>query len=218
MSIPKVLLVNDSRDCGESYGRPFTSYGECVNDMGLLDTNPDEITLVVFTGGSDVSPSIYGEDSNPQTRSNKSRDIVEATVFDKALGLGKNIVGICRGSQFICAMSGGKLIQHVTHHGGMHNVRTDDGRLIEVTSTHHQMQLPPDGAVPIAWAEPKRSTCYEGAPGVTYEPDKEHDVVWYPASNALGMQYHPECMDKDSEGFKYCQELVERFFKLKRVA
>ena len=218
MSKPKVLVVNDIRDCGESYGRPFTPYGEYITDIGLLDTNPDEIALVVFTGGSDVSPSIYGEDANESTRCNGRRDVAEGIVFEKALKLEKNIAGICRGSQFICAMSGGKLIQHVTDHGGMHNVRTDDGRLIEVTSTHHQMQLPPDGAVPIAWAEPKRSTCYEGAPGVTYEPDKEHDVVWYPASNALGMQYHPEYMDDDSEGFKYCQELIERFFNLKRVA
>lgn len=218
MSKPKVLVVNDIADCGASYGRPFTPYGEYTNEADLLDTNPDEIVLVVFTGGADVTPSIYGEDANPKTGSNRARDLAEGVVFEKALALEKNIVGICRGSQFICAMSGGKLVQHITNHGGEHNVRTDDGRLIEVTSTHHQMQLPPDGAVPIAWAEPRLSTCYEGPPDTTYEPDREHDVVWYPASNALGMQYHPEYMDEDSEGFKYCQELVERFFALERVA
>ena len=142
MPKPKIIVVNDSRDCGESYGRPFTSYGECINDTGYLDTNPDDVILVVFTGGHDVTPAFYGEQANPQTGNLQARDVQEAAIFDKAVKLKKNIAGICRGSQFICAMSGGKLVQHVTNHGGNHNVRTDDGRLIEVTSTrHHQAEV-----------------------------------------------------------------------------
>ena len=218
MTKPKVLVVNDIADCGASYYRPFEPYGARVSDHTILTKAPDEVVLVVFTGGSDVTPSYYGEKANPHTYNNPPRDEAERKVFLLAASLKKNIVGICRGSQFLCAMSGGKLVQHVTHHGGNHNVRTDDGRLIEVSSTHHQMQLPPEDAVPIAWAEPKRSTCYEGPPGVEYEVDREHDVVWYPETNSLGMQYHPEYMDKESQGFKYCQEIVERFFGLKRVA
>ena len=76
------------------------------------------------------------------------------------------------------------------------------------------MQLPPSHAIPIAWAEPKLSTCYQGGGNKKYNPDKEHDVVWYPNSNALGIQYHPEFMSPYSKGFKYAQELITRFFGL----
>jgi gamma-glutamyl-gamma-aminobutyrate hydrolase PuuD len=216
----KILMVNDYGDLGASYYLPFQTFGERTNDTDLLftDDQHDEIVLVVFTGGADVTPALYGEKANPRTGNSPQRDEFEAKVFKRALELGKNMAGICRGSQFLCAMSGGKLVQHITGHGGNHDVRTDDGRLIQVSSTHHQMQLPPDNAVPVAWANPARSTCYEGPPGVDYHPDREHDVVWYPTTKGLGMQYHPEFMPQDSEGFKYCIELVKRFFELPEVA
>jgi len=215
----KILMVNDNADCGASYYLPFQTFGERhIRALALADEDTrDEIALVVFTGGSDVTPSLYGEEANERTYNDPKRDKFEAEVFRAAVRLGIPIAGICRGSQFICAMSGGKLAQHITGHGGYHKILTDDGRLIEVSSTHHQMQLPPDDAVPIAWAEPRRSACYQGPPGVEYEPDREHDVVWYPKTKALGMQYHPEFMPKESEGFQYCVKLVQRFFKLPQV-
>lgn len=214
-----VLVVNDGKDLGSSYYRPFESFGKFSGDVDILSDSDKikDIVLVVFTGGSDVSPSYYGEERNQKSYCWPERDAFEKKVFDRSVELKLNIAGICRGSQFICALSGGKLVQHINGHGGNHPVKTDDGRIVIVSSTHHQMQLPPPQAVPIAWAEPKRSTCYEGAPGVNYEPDREHDVVWYPHTNALGMQYHPEFMPKDSDGFKYSVELTERFFKLEKV-
>lgn len=213
----KVLVVNDIADCGASYYEPFQPFGERTTDVELLDRSPEEVALVVFTGGHDVTPALYGEEANPKTGNSPQRDAHEKKIFERARELNKPIAGICRGSQFICAMSGGKLVQHITHHGGLHNLLTDDGRRIQVTSTHHQMQLPPQEAEAIAWADPKRSTCYEGPPGVEYEPDKEHDVVWYPHTNALGMQYHPEYMARKSEGFLFSQELVRRFFGLESI-
>lgn len=206
----KVLVVGGS----QSYYRPFNFCGEYTDDEALLDKTPESISLVVFTGGEDVTPSLYGEEKHPSTYHSVSRDKFEQAVFEKSIKLKKPIVGICRGSQFICAMSGGKLVQNISGHGVNHDLKTDDDRTIRVTSTHHQMQLPPKNAEPIAWAEPRRSTFYEGAPGVNYKPELEYDVVWYPSVNALGMQYHPEYMASNSEGFLYSQELVRRFFDL----
>jgi len=212
-----VLVVNDIADCGASYYEPFKPFGERCTDVTILDTNPDSVALVVFTGGSDVSPDLYGEAKNPRTYNSPDRDKFEKKVFERAKELGKPIAGICRGSQFICAMSGGKLAQHITGHGRYHNLLTDDGRIIEVSSTHHQMQMPPAEAEPIAWAEPKLSALYEGAPCESLEPDREHDGVWYRHTQALGMQYHPEFMSQDSEGFLYSQELIKRFFGLEEL-
>ena len=211
----KLVLVVD--DFGMSYYPPFKSFGPCATNPSILQTAPEKVGLVVFTGGSDVTPSFYGENCNDKTQCNPKRDEREAKVFNRARELELPIAGICRGSQFICAMSGGKLVQHLNRHNQYHDLLTDDGRRIFVSSTHHQMQLPPEGAVAVAWSDPRRSDIYEGPNGVTYEPDREHDVVYYPSTNALGMQYHPEYMDEASDGFRYCAELVERFFGVGKV-
>lgn len=206
-----VLVVNNH---GLSYYKPFRQFGPAMIDPRILNYAPEEVALVVFTGGEDVSPDLYGEEANDKTWANPHRDKIEKEVFERAVELKLPIVGICRGSQLICALSGGKLVQHVNNHGRYHNLRTDEGREVYVSSTHHQMQLPPKSAQVVAWADPRLSDVYEGPPGVQYEPEYEYDVVFYPNTNALGMQYHPEFMSSESEGFKYAGQLVERFFNL----
>jgi len=57
-----------------------------------------EADLVIFTGGEDVSPIIYGEtQSHKYTQSDIHRDNVEQVFFRMAKDLGKPILGICRG-------------------------------------------------------------------------------------------------------------------------
>ena len=203
----KVLIVGRKL----SYYDPFSVFGTLTESI-------EDASLVVFTGGADVSPHLYNENAHPTTYNDEQRDKQEELAFNKAVRLKKNIVGICRGAQFICVMNGGKLIQDANNHGHCnHPITTDDGREITVTGDHHQMQLPPDNAVPIAWAEPRLSTYYHGGPGIELNPEKEHDVVWYPNTNALGIQYHPEWMERQSEGLLYSQELIERFFSLPRI-
>jgi gamma-glutamyl-gamma-aminobutyrate hydrolase PuuD len=212
---PKVLVVGDHSDCGSSYYKPFAHIGLKVANIEEMDKG--DVCLVVFTGGEDVSPEMYGEEKHPRTSYNKSRDQREKLFFDKAVKLKIPIAGICRGAQFICANSGGKLVQHITGHHGSHDIITDEGKYIRVSSTHHQMQLPPKSALPVAWADPRLSEVYEGAPGKLLYPEVEYDVVYYPETNALGMQYHPEMMSPTSDGFKYCKDLVKRFFGLEGV-
>lgn len=211
-NFPKVLIVNNHRDCGSSYYKPFSHIG--IETSKIDDMEKGGVRLVVFTGGEDVTPDIYGEIKHPKTYCNPARDKKEKEFFDKAVKLKIPIVGICRGSQFICANSGGKLVQHITGHHSSHDLMTDDGRTIRVSSTHHQMQLPPKSARPIAWADPRLSQTYEGSPGQLMYPEIEYDVVYYPNTNALGLQYHPEMMSTMSDGFKYCKELIKRFFGL----
>lgn len=203
----KVIVVGGAFN----YHTPFEKWGQPTSDDSLIES-PEKVSFVLFTGGEDVSPYLYAEQKNPKTFNNPVRDEHEVEIFERAKKHGLPMVGICRGSQFLCVMAGGKLIQDVTGHTRWHNIRTDDGRLINVSSTHHQMQLPGDGTEILAWAEPRLSLHYEGAPGAKYNPDLECDCVYYPNINAVAMQYHPEYMDRESEGFKYAGELVERFF------
>ena len=106
----------------------------------------EDANLVVFTGGADVDPSLYGEE-NFASHSTLARDQREKTIYNQALELGKCMAGICRGGQFLNVMNGGKMIQHVDGHAtGRDHKLTDrvTGEEHSVTSTHHQMMIPND--------------------------------------------------------------------------
>lgn len=201
---------------GMGYYHPFRQFGRFSRDQAPLN-QPDEIALVVFTGGADISPSLYGHKPSRLTMCTVRRDIHEMCAYRRARKHNLPIAGVCRGAQFLCAMAGGSLYQHVEGHGYCgHYVRTWDDRVVYVTSTHHQMQNPPDDAVVLAWAEPRRSTLYIGESDKKMpNPHKEYECVYYPSINALGMQYHPEMMSDHSPGFRLAGEMVEKWL-LKR--
>ena len=67
---------------------------------------------VLFTGGQDVSPELYGE--KPRQACGeicKKRDAFEQRLFAQALEQDKPMLGICRGIQFFNACLGGTLYQ-----------------------------------------------------------------------------------------------------------
>lgn len=211
--LKRVVVVNDGADLGCSYYTPFSDIAP-AGLPELLFTNPEEVLCVLFTGGEDVDPSFYGCKKNRKTYSSIPRDEEEKIFFDKALQHRIPMVGICRGAQFLCVMSGGKLVQHVDGHScGAHTVNTLRG-VVTLTSTHHQMQLPPTNAKILAWAEPRLSQHYEGADrGDELNPPAEYEGVYYPNTRALGMQWHPEVMQKSSPGYLFTQSLISKLLQ-----
>lgn len=117
------------------------NYADFITDS-VLTSNMGEADIVLFTGGEDVSPELYKTRSHPTTRCNKERDKAEVSVFKKIKPT-QLALGICRGSQFLCVVNGGKLVQDVQNHGlwGTHGI-TNGEIEYEITSTHHQMQYP----------------------------------------------------------------------------
>ena len=75
---------------------------------------------ILFTGGHDVSPELYGEALRPLCDIPcPQRDTLEAALFRLAMEDGKPMLGICRGLQFLNAMLGGTLYQDLpTEHPG----------------------------------------------------------------------------------------------------
>lgn len=139
------LLVNDYADCGKHYDELFESMGYDVDH--IFENQPyQEVSsavksadLIVFTGGSDVSPSLYYQTKEPLTYTDPIRDEFEKSLFVNAYLKGKNIVGICRGLQFINVIMGGSLIQHIEGHSSLpHKLTPFDGKVYEVNSFHHQ--------------------------------------------------------------------------------
>jgi len=198
------------------FGNNYLTFLNKYYDVELTD-NPNEegITFALFTGGADVNPEYYNENRGNQTGINIRRDVIEEEFFN-SLPDGLLKLGICRGSQFLTVMSGGKLIQHVTGHGNSHYINTSDNEIIEVTSTHHQMMYPfnmdKSNYKILASATEFLSEKYLNGDNVSIDiPDdfEECEVVYYNNTNSLCIQGHPEFAHASNEFKEYTIKLIE---------
>jgi len=103
----------------------------------------------MFWGGADINPKLYGEKAQKETHFSLDADRQDLATYRKCIDLDLGAVGICRGCQFLWAMSGGRLMQDIVpRHPSPHGVRgTVD---FFVNSYHHQGCIltngkPPDG-------------------------------------------------------------------------
>lgn len=173
MSRPKVFIVGYVSAQLERY---FESNGVDVTK------DPFKADFFQFMGGEDVTPAIYGEE-NHHSHNSFDRDLFEMGYYALAKRLNKPMVGICRGGQFLNVMCGGSMHQHVNGHTNSHDLylinAAEDYKVIQCTSTHHQMMKPD----------------YEAAELLAYADivtDSDAEVVWYEADRCLCFQPHPE--------------------------
>lgn len=153
--------------------------------------------VVVFSGGEDVNPALYGEKPHRSTYFTESRDAYEKSVYDVCLKDKKFMFGICRGAQFLHVMNGGRLWQNVEGHGRSHMiVDLDDDVRVEATSIHHQMLRDNNRLVVVAICEEQVSKTFEAEN--TYfrlgekSMEKEIEAGIYPETGCFFVQGHPE--------------------------
>jgi gamma-glutamyl-gamma-aminobutyrate hydrolase PuuD len=180
---------------------------------------PDDADLLVFTGGADVTPRLYGDIPHRTTSYDLYRDMAEKAIYDEYVNK-VPMVGICRGGQFLHVMNGGSMWQDVDNHaiGNTHGVvdlfspgwGSGNWDVYQCTSTHHQMMRGDVGVV-VGVASPKRST-YKCSGTHTEAGDNEHDVevVWHPDTRCLSFQPHPE-YDVNGATRQYFELLLKRY-------
>lgn len=193
-------------------------YAKFLENASIVN-NIKEADVVLFTGGEDVDPSLYNCEKHPRTHSNLQRDLEEKKVFESVTPGKQVCLGICRGSQFLCVMNGGWLVQHCTDHAIGYTHGITDGRVCyQITSTHHQMQYPynldrNDYNV-LYRSENNRSDTYEGEgidPRYVYNWG-EPEIVYYHKEGlpkCLAVQGHPE-MIPNSPVAKMINNLVNK--------
>jgi len=174
----------------------------------------------LFTGGHDVSPSLYGEETLPVCGACcPERDEMEAYLFAQALERNQPILGICRGIQLINALMGGTLYQDLPtqkpslleHHQTppydepIHTVKLvehtplaelfPEKEVLEVNSYHHQaIKTLAPGLQPMAYAP-------DGLVEAVYAPGKKY--LW-------AVQWHPEfSFEKDANSRAIFQSFVQ---------
>jgi putative glutamine amidotransferase len=185
------------------------------------DDQLNNTQLVIFTGGEDVSPSIYGHQTHQTSYSWIDRDLLEKKIFKEFFVRKTPMLGICRGSQFLWAMNGGKLFQNVERHAGIKHavLELSSGTNHLVNSTHHQMadiSTKPAKVDVLAVSNPTLSSTHiRFNLKESYFEDIKSTLeveAWVNSSRKiLGIQWHPES-NCPSEGknlsLKYIKDLI----------
>jgi hypothetical protein len=201
------------------YGASYANWmqGELVPEM-------EDADLVVFTGGEDISPALYGKQANRSTWFSSRRDTFEVAEFEKARKLDKKLIGICRGAQLFCALAGGILVQD-QRHPFIHPMLTKDGREVLTSSMHHQRMYPWGGKKPrfvlLAWAPAGYSPYSHGESKTdNMKDDKpEPEVVLFPDIKGLAIQGHPEMAYPAESPWEhsfigYCREQLDKLMAM----
>lgn len=207
---PVIAILTYGRDEGGRYHLP----GEYVDAVRLaggipLLVPPDGappaellrlVDGVVFTGGGDLDPALYGGAHHPEVyRVDPRRDAFELDLARQVLERRVPVLGICRGMQVLNVATGGDLWVHVPDAYGErvlhrapghvpieHEVSVEEGSRLarilgvpraRVWSWHHQaVRTPGRGWRIVAWAP-------DGVP----EAAERDDHPW-----AVAVQWHPE--------------------------
>jgi gamma-glutamyl-gamma-aminobutyrate hydrolase PuuD len=155
----------------------------------------DDADLVVFTGGEDVDPQLYGERLHPKTRFAKSRDTSDILMYVECLKKGIPMLGVCRGMQFLHVMNGGKLYQHVDAHNSEHPMWDVKNKIKidRISSVHHQACIP-NGANGMELIGTSNKSTHRWLDDKKELTGTKMDVeaLFYRETCCLGFQGHPE--------------------------
>jgi gamma-glutamyl-gamma-aminobutyrate hydrolase PuuD len=102
-----------------------------------LDATLAVVDGLVFSGGSDLDPELYGADAHPETNGIvRERDDFELSLMRAALERDVPMLAICRGSQMLNVALGGDLEQHVPD-----RVHSDLHKQVNGTFAEHDVEV-----------------------------------------------------------------------------
>ena len=208
---------------------PSNNYIKAIKDFGgiprtlypgVSEDDYADLNGLLLTGGPDIDPSYYGEETHETTDINPDRDRLELPLCERAVKEDLPVFGICRGIQIMNVAIGSSLYQDIpsqfadrmTHKilenedDSWHNIVIQQGsllneitsnRVVEVNSRHHQaIKVIGDGFTVTAQSKDGIIEAIE---------DRSKRFM-------LGVQYHPERMFK-KPGSKKLKEHAARLFE-----
>lgn len=181
--------------------------------------------IVVFTGGADISPSLYKEKPIPKTYPSLTRDNQDLKAWDNVKN-NRNIfkVGICRGGQLLNVLCGGSMWQHVNNHSlgwrdtheainllRLPNTIFNAGTKIILSSVHHQMMIPGENGEVLCFSN--EATSFISPDSSKVPPKLDPEVIYYPEERCLCFQPHPE-IHAAHQTRSYFFALIEYLYRL----
>jgi len=169
---------------------------------------------IVFSGGSDLDPALYGQEQHPETFGVlEQRDEAELELMKAALGHDMPVLGICRGIQVLNIARGGDLHQHLPELVGHERHKHDPPG---VFADHEVVIEPGTRLASIVDAEqlPVKSHHHQGLDELgegwrvaAHADDGTVEAIESPEMRfALGVLWHPEA----GEDMKLFEALVEQ--------
>lgn len=178
-------------------------------DIEMCKRKIERVDGVIFAGGNDFDPDIYGGDRSLVEEYSREDDEKSLAILDYAIGLEKPILGICRGMQLINIYYGGSLYddlekqfsKEIIHRGSdktltYHEINISEGTSlskiarsdrIEVNSYHHE------GIKDLAEGLSVSATSDDGLIEAIENP-------YYPYM--FGVQWHPELSYENDKNSK----------------
>src|SRR5476651_1070292 len=99
----------------------------------------DVLDGLVFSGGSDLDPELYGDEAHPETTGVvRERDDFELALMKAALDRDLPVLAICRGSQVLNVALGGGIEQHVPDRVG-----NDAHKAVPGVFAEHDVEVAP---------------------------------------------------------------------------
>ena len=173
---------------------------------------------VIFTGGPDVRPSIFGEKIIPSCGAiNDERDAFEIKLYKMALAADKSILGICRGVQVMNIVEGGNIYQDIYSQSGTtlvhhtldgkkasHNVKLDKNVL-------HKINFSTENFIVNSYHHQSVKRLADGYEAFAYSDDGLIEGIYMPSHRFVaGVQWHPEKrFDGDEDSFRILIDFVE---------
>jgi putative glutamine amidotransferase len=176
-----------------------------------IEETLDALDGVVFSGGADLDPELYGQEPHAETKGVQGeRDRGELALLQAALTRDMPVLAVCRGSQVLNVALGGDLVQHLPEVVGDEKHKHTPGEYAD-----HEVDVDPDtrlGAL-IGDRAPVKSHHHQGfgrlGEGLRESARAEDgtlEALEDPSRRfALGVLWHPEA----GEDMRLFEALVE---------
>lgn len=170
----------------------------------------DALDGIIFSGGGDLDPSLYGQDRHTETDGIvEERDRGELALLEAALARDMPVLAVCRGSQLLNIGLGGDLVQHLPDEVGHDRHKHTPGQYAD-----HGVTLEPETRLGSLLGEhaPVKSHHHQGFGKIgsglreaAHADDGSVEALEDPSRRfAIGVLWHPEA----GEDMRLFQELI----------
>lgn len=216
----------------------MSDYARALADAGavpvLLPRSADAKSLVeridglVLSGGEDVSPNLYGQESDPTTGPcDLERDEFEVGLIEAALSHSVPILAICRGVQILNVALGGTLLQDLPVDDVSHadtdlppDVRRHGIHVVSGSSLSEALQLGSEDDVYSvnSFHHQALSRVAREMKIVARATDGTIEGVEIPNRDVIGVQWHPELLSGSNELFAWLVRVSTEFKRKRKLA
>jgi putative glutamine amidotransferase len=176
-----------------------------------IEETLDRLDGLLFSGGSDLGPELYGQEAHPETNDIvPERDRAELALLRTALERDLPVLAVCRGSQVLNVALGGDLVQHLPEVVGDEKHKHTPGSFadhdVDVVAGSRIQRILGDRAPVKSHHHQGYGRLGEGLHEAARAEDGTVEAVEDPSRRfTVGVLWHPEA----GEDFALFEELVQ---------